>query len=312
MTSPSSHGPITLIPQRPTVAKHLVRKTDASEVLITTWHGISDNKHVATIQWPPHHPFYTTQQEAHSPLLFTESTRQALALLSHTEFGIPLEHRLGWDHATCSTTPHGLRTTRTPAEIQLHITHTSIERRRRGCARLEAEIHATRDGTPVGTARIKYTAYPEAIYRRLRGHHASAEEASARALPPGPPMPPTQVGRERPHDVVLTPTPHPNLWLLRTDLTHPTLFDHPHDHIPGMVLLEAFSQAAHSLRTPQPIHPHASTSFHATFNHYTELDQPCLIKAHTPTPTTIQLTATQASTTTATAHINIPPSPINN
>lgn len=304
MSSSSSHGSTALHLQRPTVAKRLVRKTDASEVLVTAWRGVSDHQHVVTTDWPLSHPFYTPEPDSHSALLFTESTRQALALLSHTEFGIPLDHRLGWDHVSCSTSSEGLLTAGGPAQVELHITHTSVSRRRLGCARLSAEIEATRGGTRVGTAQIRYTTYPEAVYRRLRGRYANAAECCARALRPGPPVAPGLVGREHTDDVVLSPTTRPDLWLLRADLGHSVLFDHPHDHIPGMVLLEAFTQAARSLRAPRPIQP---VSFDAVFKRYVELDQPCLIEAEELDRSTVQLIATQGDTVAASALVTAPP-----
>ncbi|MEE1736235.1 ScbA/BarX family gamma-butyrolactone biosynthesis protein [Streptomyces sp. BE147] len=304
MTSFSGHGSTTLHPQRSTVANLLVRKTDPTEVLVTEWYEISDTQHVVTTEWPCSHPFYTPEQEIHSPLLFTESTRQALALLSHTEFGIPLDHRLGWEYISCSTTPEGLRTTGSPAEVKLHITHTSVNRRRLGCARLTAEIEATRDGVRMGSAQIRYTAYPENVYRRLRGRYASAAESCARALPPGRPVNPALAGRKSDSDVVLSPTTHDNLWFLRADLTHSVLFDHPHDHIPGMVLLEAFSQAAGMVCAPQAVRP---LSFDAVFKRYVELDQPCLIEAEALTRSSVKLVATQGDTVTASAMVTTAP-----
>ncbi len=50
------------------------------------------------------------------------------------------------------------------------------------------------------------------------------------------------VGRTRSQDVVLT-GPQAGPWGLRVDTTHPTLFDHPSDHVPGMLLMEAARQA---------------------------------------------------------------------
>ncbi|WP_268254571.1 AfsA-related hotdog domain-containing protein, partial [Streptomyces humidus] len=64
-----------------------------------------------------------------------------------------------------------------------------------------------------------------------------------------------------------------------TDFSHPVLFDHPADHVPGMLLLEAARQSAHAATHPRPGLP---TSLDATFTQYVELDTPCWID-RTPT-----------------------------
>lgn len=304
MTSPSRHGSTVMHLRQPTVAKQIVRKTDPAEVLVTDWHSVSDTEHVVTIEWPLFHPFYTLDSDSYSPLLFTESTRQALALLSHTAFGIPLDHRLGWDYVSCSSTPAGLRRTATPGTVELHITHTSVAVRRLGSARLTAAVRAFRDGVQVGSAQIRYTAYPQPVYRRLRGRHSDAAESCARALPAGPPVLADLVGREHERDVVLSPTTRTGLWHLRADITHPVLFDHPHDHIPGMVLLEAFAQAAHAICAPRRIKP---LSFDTVFKRYVELDQPCLIEAEALDTSSIKLVAAQGDTVVASALVTAAP-----
>ncbi|MFD8733484.1 AfsA-related hotdog domain-containing protein [Streptomyces sp. NPDC059618] len=120
-------------------------------------------------------------------------------------------------------------------------------------------------------------------------------------------MAPADVGRHNPADVVLTPTPHPNRWLLTPNLNHPIHFDHTSDHLPGMVLLEAARQAAHAtLKNPN----FTPTTTHTTFTHYTEYDHPCHIHTHT-TPdnnntTTIHITGHQQNRTTFTTTITGP------
>ncbi|MFE2298879.1 AfsA-related hotdog domain-containing protein [Streptomyces sp. NPDC059445] len=125
------------------------------------------------------------------------------------------------------------------------------------------------------------------------------------------PMPPATVNRRTPHDVVLTPTDHPHHWLLTPNHNHPTLFDHPTDHIPGMVLIEAARQAAyHASGSPHYTPTTATTTFHR----YTELDQPCHIHITRITPdnnttTTIEITGTQNNQTTFTTTTTGPTTP---
>ncbi|MFD4466980.1 AfsA-related hotdog domain-containing protein [Rhodococcus sp. NPDC058505] len=64
--------------------------------------------------------------------------------------------------------------------------------------------------------------------------------------------------------------------MLRTDLTHPVLFDHPSDHVPGAVLLEAARQSARLvLGTPCA----DVESIDLEFQQFVELDEPTTVTA---------------------------------
>ncbi len=259
-----------------------VRKIEGSEILVRDWRSATPESQTVTVDWPRAHPFYTLHGDVTSPLLFTESIRQALALLSHTVHDIPLDHRLGWEYARSTVTPAAF----VPAQgswatVELRIRHTAVCRRRLGSVRVTARIDATSGGAHLGCAEIRYVTHPPAIYRRLRAGHADAARAFGRALPPAPGVATRQVGRARARDVVLAPAWAEHCWRLRTDTTHEVLFDHPHDHVPGMVLLEAAAQAAQAEAMPRRVLP---VAFETTFFRYVELDQPCWITARPAAP----------------------------
>ncbi|WP_405881714.1 AfsA-related hotdog domain-containing protein [Streptomyces sp. NBC_00169] len=109
--------------------------------------------------------------------------------------------------------------------------------------------------------------------RQPRPHHPPPPHRTHRTPDRRPHLP----HRRRPH-----PHPHPHTWQLRTDTRHPVLFDHPVDHIPGMVLLEAARQAT----TAHLGHPTLPLTLTTTFTNYAELDTPCHLQTHTTTPTT--------------------------
>lgn len=255
-----------------------VGKADSREVLVTTWRTHRDSAYLVIARWPRTHRFYTPTPDGHAAHLFTETARQALALLAHAALDVPLSYRLGWEKFTSTVSPDQLRARTNPATtVRLLVSYTSVTRRRLGSVHLSASVTATRGEVPLGTAHMQYTAYPPRLYNRLRGRFADAEDAFTHALPTPPPLPPALVGRHRPSDVVLSPATTPRTWRLRPDTHHPVLFDHPHDHIPGMVLLEACSQAATADANPQHVTP---IGFDTTFSRYVELDQPCWITAH--------------------------------
>ncbi|MCX2969368.1 MULTISPECIES: ScbA/BarX family gamma-butyrolactone biosynthesis protein [Streptomyces] len=249
-----------------------VRKSEPAEVFVRAWHTVSAHTHVVTLSWPRAHAFYTLDSGLTSPLLFTESVRQALAVLSHTVHEIPLGHRLGWEYVHSTVTTAALRDGARAPAVELRVTHTGVTRRRGGSVHLTAHVTGTRDGDPLGTAEIRYTTHPPAIYDRLRREYADARRAFANALPLPAPVAPSLVGRADPRDVVIAPTATRHRYQLRTDTAHSVLFDHPHDHVPGMVLLEAVSQAAQAEARPRRVLP---VDFDSTFSRYVEFDAPC-------------------------------------
>ncbi|GHJ42323.1 ScbA/BarX family gamma-butyrolactone biosynthesis protein [Streptomyces sp. TS71-3] len=258
-----------------------VRKVESSEILVQDWRQDSAESQIVTLRWPRAHAFYTLREDVTSPLLFTESVRQALALLSNTVHHIPLDHRLGWEYARFSVAPDAFRGDARPALVDLRVTHTAVSRRRLGSVQVTAMIEATGDGAYAGSAEIRYITHPPAFYNRLRGRYADAGESFAKAAPPPPPVDAALVGRGCPRDVVLASTGTPHRWQLRTDTTHEVLFDHSHDHVPGMVLLEAAAQAAQAEAGPRPV---LAVGYETTFSRYVELDQACWITAEPAAP----------------------------
>lgn len=261
----------------------LVRKSVEEEALVTGWRPLTEASQLVTARWPREHGFYV-EGGRYSSLLLTESLRQALALLTHTVHDIPLTHRLGWEQIRSTVDPGALSTGSGAGEVELLITHPQVRRRRLGSVHLTSQVEATLAGRPIGTASLRYSAHPPAIYDRLRGEHADAARAFARALPLTPPVPAALVGRGDAGNVVLSPTSGTHTWLLRVDTSHRVLFDHPHDHIPGMVLLEAASQAAQLTTAAGAVVPVVPVVFDTTFYRYVEFDQRCLVTAEPGVP----------------------------
>ncbi|MFK4088333.1 ScbA/BarX family gamma-butyrolactone biosynthesis protein [Kribbella sp. NPDC020789] len=280
----------------------LVRKDKSEETLVTDWRELPELVQEVVATWPQRHAFYT-ERDHYTPLLFTESLRQALALLSHRVHAIPLGHRLGWEQISSWISPAALEIRTGAREVTLLVSHPSVTRRRMGSVYLVSRIEAISDGRRIGGADVRYSAHPPAIYDRLRGPYASAKEAFSKAIPLTPPVAPAVVGRSHPSNVVLTPLDPPMTWQLRVDTSHSVLFDHPHDHVPGMVLLEAAAQAAQA-SLPMPV---ATTRFDTQFLRYVEFDQPCFVTASAPVDAVVQVTVTQAGKPVFTSAVTTEP-----
>ncbi|WP_184349825.1 ScbA/BarX family gamma-butyrolactone biosynthesis protein [Streptomyces olivoverticillatus] len=276
--SGAASAPSPLVPALPrlttTVPREYVHRAAVAEVLLTGWRRQAEDRFRVTAQWPRGHSFFTPLQGLrHDPMLVAETVRQIGSLLAHAEFDVPLGYQFLMWHLDYSVVAERLVLGDAPAELELDVVCSHVRRRGGMLAAMRYEVVIRRDGEVAATGSASYTCTSPEVYRRLRG-----------PLPPGPPaplgapVPPRAVGRLSPFDVVLSAEAEggPGRWLIRADQRHPILFDHPVDHIPGMVLLEAARQAACALAPYPAISPTALTG---TFRRYAELTSPCRIEA---------------------------------
>ncbi|WP_336319922.1 ScbA/BarX family gamma-butyrolactone biosynthesis protein [Streptomyces lavendofoliae] len=268
-TASSPTGSATTLPRQ------YVHKAAHSEVLLTSWHRRSADEYTVTAQWPRTHAFYRPAHRLLDPMLFAETARQTIPLLSHLAYDVPFGHHLIWDHFSFSLALGNLRNSTVPAELVLHLSCTDVERRRGNFAATTLRLRAERDGRHLGTAEARFTSHSPTVYRRLRGAYGDLRGALAAARPPATAVPAHLVGRRLSEDVVLAPTGCADRWQLRVDTEHPALFDHPVDHVPGMLLLEAARQAAQAARAPLPV---VAVGMETVFHRYVELDAPSWIQ----------------------------------
>ncbi|MFD0373042.1 ScbA/BarX family gamma-butyrolactone biosynthesis protein [Streptomyces sp. NPDC059071] len=260
----------------PVIQGH-THKTNPDEVLLTDWRRTDEHAFVVRARWPRAHDFYTTRHGLHDPLLLSETVRQALPLLSHVGYEIPLGHQLLWHDFRWELDPEALYVTERDTRVELHVTCSDLKYRRGRPASMLLTALVHRAGRQLASTRTRFAIQDRAIYERLRGQYADLDLANARALPPAPPVPAPVVGRTRAMDVTLSPTGRPHRWLLRVDTSHPILFDHRVDHAPGMLLLEAGRQAAQAVTSPGAS---VVVGMDTAFIRYAELDAPCEIRAH--------------------------------
>ncbi|MDI3422971.1 ScbA/BarX family gamma-butyrolactone biosynthesis protein [Streptomyces luteolus] len=254
-----------------TVSSELVHKRDESEVLLTSWDSYRPDTFVVCAQWPVQHRFYQSRNGLHDPMLFAESVRQCFPLLSHAGYDVPFGHHLIWQYLNFEIVPSAMDIGTDPTEVELYITCSDIRRRGGQLAALTLHVIALRDGKHLGVAQARFTCHTPSVYRRLRGRYAGAT-ALPGALPAA--EAPHLVAREQEEDVVLSPTEQHGTWLLRNDTSHPVLFDHPLDHSPGMLMLEAARQATHAHAYAEHAYP---VKFESTFLQFAEFDAPCQV-----------------------------------
>ncbi|KOV76300.1 transcriptional regulator [Streptomyces sp. NRRL WC-3618] len=266
---PNSHGYGHDGPQLAgKVPQELVHKHALNEVLLTGWSTRGSNRHTVYARWPRFHTFYRANNRRFDSLLFVETVRQTFPLLSHVAYGVPFGSHLVWDDFSFEVEPQAMLIPQAQADVVLE-TMCSDVRTRKGCL-VSMTMHAAvrLGGRHIGNARTRFTNHSPAVYRRLRGEHDLTEK-HRRATQLLPALPPATVGHCLAENVVLAGTERAGRWRLRVDLDHPVLFDHPVDHVPGMLLLEAIRQAAHAT---YPATNSMVTGMSVSFEKWVELD----------------------------------------
>ncbi|MFJ9345384.1 ScbA/BarX family gamma-butyrolactone biosynthesis protein [Streptomyces sp. NPDC101237] len=268
---------VTAAVSRPVrVTKGLVHKHDAGQVLLSGLTRLSQDEFLVAADWTDTGGLLTDGDRTEdSAVLLTETIRQTFPLLSHAGYDVPFDHRLLWSEYRYALDLAALRAGGIGGRPDLHIRCHDVVRRRGRVSALSLDITVLRDGGQLATAHTRFTIQPPAIYDRLRGDrrdaHRMLELARSRPLPP-----PVSGAGEEFQDVVLSPTDAADRWLLRIDTHHPMYFDHPSDHAPGILLLEAAKQAVRTLRHPRV---GVAEAMETVFHRYVELDSPCRVDA---------------------------------
>lgn len=268
------------------VPQQLVHKTDSGEVYLRKWHRTGPDAFRITARWPERHAFYRTERPC-DPLLLCETIRQTFPLLSHAAYEVPMGFQLIWERfayrieADAHARPdHGLG-----PDVVLDAECYDITYRGTRPAALSMRLRISRDGVLVATADTRFAVQAQNAYRRLRGLAVDPARAMAEAPPDAVPVDHRLTGRTRPDDVVLAPAADGTdmSWRLRVDTTHPTLFDHAVDHVPGMLLLEAAHQTARDTAGDGPAD---ILGLDCEFYRYVELGSACTVSATATAPGT--------------------------
>ncbi|MGV4982268.1 ScbA/BarX family gamma-butyrolactone biosynthesis protein [Streptomyces sp. NRAIS3] len=305
--------------------RQLVHKTTAGHVLLTDGIRLAQDRFLLAAMLPPDHGLY--QQDSAGctdPMLVVEALRQTGYYIQHRFYGVPDTHKFILGGVTFGAEDTGLLAAGTswlPVNLHVTCTPTGPWTRRRLGMRLEVEFSVA--GLVCGHGSLLSEAVDPRLYEVVR-RRAVPTEPSGPAPSGGRPLPPGDVGRRGPTDVLLSDDGIADGWLLRIDQENPELFDHPVDHVPGMVLLEAFRQAALAATKPatKPTKPATSapterrvslTGLRAEFARYCELDGPARITAR-PQPghpvadrTLVHVTVEQAGAEIATGTMELGP-----
>ncbi|MFE9824069.1 ScbA/BarX family gamma-butyrolactone biosynthesis protein [Streptomyces sp. NPDC005791] len=243
--------------------KRYVHLRHEDSVLVTGWSARGGHHYEVTVSWP-----VLAEGTAYDPRLLTQTIRQSCLVIAHAERGVPLSHQTLMERMDVSVVPEHLapRGGTTNLSVELECDSTG----RRSMRTKQTVLH---DHNVVAESLVDFSWIAPSVYRRLRGEQLDAPWGET---PVRPPVAPSTVGRADSSDVVLAPTDRRHHWELRVDVRNTALYDHPVDHVPGLVLIEASYQAAHAVSGPLAPQPRTLTS---SFDRYIDFGRPCWIDA---------------------------------
>ncbi len=228
--------------------RQFVHKRAVEETLITDIMLRRDGRRVlACAQLPRSHALHNEVESGfHDLLLILEAARQSATIYAHVWFDVPEETAFVMSGLRCRVTDlEALRQGDAPAELIFDAPLGEARHDRRGRVRGFTLAGPGRiDGRTAVEFHGEALLIPKAIYERVRTVRVEGEAESA--TPPRP-VEPARVGRFSPRNVTVgdaTSSDGELRCALIADTAHPTFFDHPLDHTPGMLMLETARQAA--------------------------------------------------------------------
>ncbi|MEU6548860.1 ScbA/BarX family gamma-butyrolactone biosynthesis protein [Streptomyces sp. NPDC046915] len=301
-----------------TLPSELVHRAAVAEVFLTDVERRGEDEMVLAAQLPRRHAFYHDTfgpRTHHDPLLLLEACRQGIFVVAHRHLDVPLGHKFLLRSVEfevpepaeliCGDRP-------TEAVITARVEHRFHHRAALTGLRLRFTL--TIGAHTALLARIDYSWMPPRAWTRLR-----AGQRGGLCLPEvpvalsGPRADPALVGRRDPANTVISP-PHTAADGTRTarliaETTHPTLYDHWVDHVPGMLELEAFRQLAltaaadaGTVRTPAAL----PVALAARFRRFAEMDLPLQCRTAPVRPDAdLECTLHQAGVVAAEARIRL-------
>jgi hypothetical protein len=284
---PSIHDALETFPPRAehTSLRSLVHKRFADNVLLTDIRACGEDRFQCAGRLPTAHPFFTDggRQPRSDILFYTELGRQASLAVSHAFLNVGLDDVFIFEQSEASMTEAAWRQpgARAAGAVAIEISIREAIRRKNALSRAEAEYVMWIGDDRVFSGTGAWTIQSAALFNRLRrgASRAAAGPAPVLVVPPVPGSTPNG-------NVVISPPECLDgrsavVASLIVDPTHQYFFDHPCDHVPGMLLLEGCAQlSVATCAAAGPIAARALISaYDVNFQQFVECDRPTMLTA---------------------------------
>ena len=276
--------------------KALVHKDGFDDVFLTSFAIRGERESVLGATLPRSHGFYCELPVTdRTPDLATlvEICRQACFVVAHEQFDVPLGgaadakflmRELSGEFVDVSPFD-----TDEPVNVVVECVVEDVARRSGQVSGLVWAFTVRAGDVVVGRARMAQTLMSRSVWGQMRSRLRTGRGLPVKMGEVAPPEPsdltPADVGRANPDNVVITGFDEADdgyRALVRADLRHPVMYDHPADYIFAMVQLEATRQlclAAASRRLGLPATSLEMSAVTAAYRAVAEFDLPTTLHA---------------------------------
>lgn len=248
-----------------TVPCKLVHVHAISEVFATDAAKVGDDEWLVAAQLPrPHRLWADRQYPYHDPLVSLEVGRQAVFLIIHRHYDVPVDYKFVMTRFEFRVEDlEAYRDNEFSAPESYCRGHLLNKQDFDGAVSMSFEGDLTIGHSPAMTMSGEISGLRRKEYELMRGQSRGRKRLDGATPPPGrkpaeaggqPPRPrplaAAQVGRLDERNVVLQESrtapagDGEQRFSLIVDETHPAFYDHPHDHVTGSMILELYRQAA--------------------------------------------------------------------
>ncbi|GAA1458019.1 hypothetical protein NE857_20455 [Nocardiopsis exhalans] len=268
-----------------TVPRGLVHRKAVAEVFVTDSRQLGGDVFEVAAQLPRGHVML--EDQTYDLPIVLEACRQAGVLVSHRHFDVPMDQAFIMQSLTMEIAdPLVLRQGDEPARLLISIdaeVHRSRSGRIQGYG-FTGELFL--EGRHFGTASGALFFLRKKVYKEIRAKGRAALDLAGSVQPLPVRCAPATVGRRDQRNVVVSdPVQRKEGGWAATvfaDRSHPHLFDHPLDHLPGNLLIEAARQlAVVAVSREGGLAPASLTprSVSAEFNQFCENDLATVVEA---------------------------------
>lgn len=234
------------------IPREYVHRAAICEVFLTDLEPQGHQDFRLGVQLPRGHSYYCDHDTApalHDPLLLLECFRQASMALAHKYFDAPLDRKFVFNSGDLRIVCFdALRVGAAPANAVLDARIAGKKMRDGQVTGLTASMTIVVDGTPAAHMDMTIQWMPTDAWDRLRAKSRAELDVSAcRAHSLSDRVAAYTVGRRSADNVLVCGYDTHGSGLtarIVVDQRHPGLFDHPLDHLPGALIVEAVRQSA--------------------------------------------------------------------
>lgn len=269
-----------------------MHRASIHEVYLTDSAPQSPDRIVCAAQLPRFHALFSDRLAGTAVpdlLLLLEVTRQTSILAAHRHLGVPVGYQFILNSVDISLAASADRHADPAGAATVDVNVLRRKDRDGIPGSIDYHMGVRSAGGPISDTYMSIQCWTRAAYDKLRKGRKPGDVTPA---PSAAPVEPWQVGRRRPDNVVIGAPSAADDHLrfpVRVDVDHPHFFDHPLDHVPGMLLLEAYRQAAqYTAVAALPLSPARAvlTRCSARFTRFAEIDSDLVVTCRMGAPET--------------------------